>query len=324
MIGILIALQINNWNEERKQEEEAIKLLSDFVASIEPIVSQDPTYHLMPAIQLDSVHHQIFSKTLEPEFVDGIRIINPRGLIIDPMIKGNSSAWVYNENVNTILQNERLFSERFSSIIFQVRRLNAAFQTMDALGEDLKTMQLENQRYLRSKDWMFKTDPESFAKRIEFFHSDIEFRNHLRSYQELNGLYLQQMDIFRKYQMFIWIEFQNLVNEKSMAEIFDQIEEFGFESSEEMACSESFDRTLEEGYASFYMWYPVFNNTSEPVDIYHLNPYTNENYLSNTIAPGGFSPSATSREFPYLQVGTNNACERQYEVSWDKVIIINP
>lgn len=161
VIGILIALQINNWNEERKQEEEAIKLLSDFVASIEPIVSQDPTYHLMPAIQLDSVHHQIFSKTLEPEFVDGIRIINPRGLIIDPMIKGNSSAWVYNENVNTILQNERLFSERFSSIIFQVRRLNAAFQTMDALGEDLKTMQLENQRYLRSKDWMFKTDPES-------------------------------------------------------------------------------------------------------------------------------------------------------------------
>ena len=34
VIGILIALQINNWNESRKQEVEQIKLLQNFKNSI--------------------------------------------------------------------------------------------------------------------------------------------------------------------------------------------------------------------------------------------------------------------------------------------------
>ena len=34
VIGILLALQIDNWNEERKLKEEEINILQDFVESI--------------------------------------------------------------------------------------------------------------------------------------------------------------------------------------------------------------------------------------------------------------------------------------------------
>ena len=37
VVGILIALQINNWNEDRKQRAEEIKLMQNFKTSIEAI-----------------------------------------------------------------------------------------------------------------------------------------------------------------------------------------------------------------------------------------------------------------------------------------------
>jgi hypothetical protein len=324
MIGILLALQINNWNEERKQEEEAIRVLSDFANTIESNVISDPAFHLMPNIQLDSIHYYIFNKSLKPDILDNSRQIDPRDLIIDPMFTQDFSGWFYNENIKTILENERQFPESLDRFVFYVRRLNAAFETMKSFNNELQTSQRENQRYLRTKDWMYKTDEESFKKRIAFYHTDTRFRNHLRSFQELNEGLLQQFEVFIKYQMFTWIEYQNTIEEKNLTAIFEQIEEAGYKRAEVTPCSEEFEKTLEEGYGTFYMWYPVFNNTLEPIEIYHRNPVTNENYVFATIEPGEYSGSATSRDFPYLQVGTNNTCERQYEVGWDKVVIINP
>ena len=324
MIGILLALQINNWNEQRKQEEEAIRVMTDFANAIESNALRDPAHHLAPAIQLDSVHYHIFNKTLKPDLLDKSRMVEPRDLIINPMLTTDFSGWFFNENINTILENERQFPEKFNRILFYTRRLDAAFKMMNSELEELKSMQRENLRYLRGEEWMYKTDEESFKQRIEFFHSNTRFRNHLRSYQESNESFLQQYEIFIKYQISVWIEFQKLIKEKSMASVFEQMEEVGYERANEVQCSDEIVKTLDEGFGTFYLWYPVYNNTTAPVQLYHHNPVTNENYVISNLEPGEYILTATSRDFPFLQVGTNNTCERQYAVSWDKIVVIDP
>jgi hypothetical protein len=320
MIGILLALQINNWNEQRKQEQEVIRVLTDFADNIESgVLRSDPAYHLMPAIQLDSVHYHILNQSLEPDLLDNSLMADSRDLLIDPMYTLDASGWLYDENISTILENERLFPKRFSSVIFRVRRLNAAYQTMLSDQEELKAMQQENQRYLRAKEWLHKTDAESFRQRIDFFHTDTRFRNHLRSYQKKNARFIQQLDTFLKYQIFTWMEFQALVHEKSLEEIFERIESAGYQKAEEVACD---NKLKEHGYASFYTWFPILNKTSKPVEIYMRNFVSNTMYLYLTIEPGEYAGAAANTDFPFLQVGTNNTCERQYAVSWDKIVVI--
>jgi len=321
VIGILIALQVNNWNEQRKQEEEAIRVLSDFTNTTEQFVVADPAYHLMPNIQLDTVHYHILNNTVTPDLLDNSLMPDPRALIIDPMLTLTSTEWFYNENLNTILQNERLFPEQFKDILFNVRRINAAYQSMRSLADQMKAMLSENQRYLRDKEWMYLRDEESFRARIEFYHTDTKFQNQVRSFRELNELYMQQEEVFIKYLMFTWIEYQALVNQKNYKEIFEEIESAGYQRAEEIECS---NELVSNEYGEFYAWFPIFNNTDEPVEVYHRNPITGAMYLFATIEPGGYAGNATNREFPYMQVGTNNSCERQYAVSWDKVVVIEP
>lgn len=318
VIGILIALQINNWNEERKQEEEAVKVLKDFQQSIQSNLSID--FHLMPMIQLDSVHYHIFSKSLEVDLLDKSRMIRPRDLIIDPMTTfARSTGYLENQNVSTILENERIFPERFSRSLFLVRRLNAAFQTMKSEGEEMQELQQENLLYMSSNEWMYSTDDESMRKRIEFYHTDTFFRNRLKHFNELNSGISSQYDIWTKYQLLFWLEFQMVVDGKDFIDLIEPVESLGYKKAEIVPCN---NEAIENPIHSFGYWIPIYNSTSEPVEIYWRNPDTGEQNIFGIIQPGALTASYTRNDFPFIQVGSNNTCQQQYATSWTDFIVI--
>ncbi len=318
VIGILIALQINNWNEERKQEEEAVKVLKDFQQSIQSNLSID--FHLMPMIQLDSVHYHIFNKSLEVDLLDKSRMIRPRDLIIDPMTTfARTTGYLENQNVSTILENERIFPERFSRSLFLVRRLNAAFQTMKSEGEEMQELQQENLLYMSSKEWMYNSDDESMRKRIEFYHTDTFFRNRLKHFNELNSRISLQYDIWTKYQLLFWLEFQMVVDGKEFIDLIEPVKTLGYKIAEVVPCN---NEAIENPFHSFDYWIPIYNSTSEPVEIYWRNPDTGEQNIFGILQPGALTASYTRNDFPFIQVGSNNTCQQQYATSWTDFIVI--
>ncbi|MDX1591319.1 MAG: DUF6090 family protein [Balneolaceae bacterium] len=321
VIGILIALQVNNWNEERKQEQEALQVLGDLERSIGSL--QSGAFYLMPMVQLDSVHYHIFNKSLKSNLLDNSILENPRSYIINPMQVGiyDGLGWLYNENVEIILENERLFPERYSRILFLVRRLNSAFQTMETVGSRMQEIQQESLEYLSNQEWMYETDEDSFRQRIEFYHTDTYFRNRLRHFNDLNATFTQQYDIYYKYRLLTWLEYQMVVNERNFPELIEHLESFGYERASEVPCN---DEVKEDPFHSFYYWSPVYNNTSEPVDLYLFDRITGERRVYYTVQPGELSARFTNNDFPFLQTGSDNSCERQFATNWNNFVVIDP
>lgn len=62
VIGILIALQVNNWNEERKNQLLASNILRDFISDIKK-VSTDLSYHVKFSAQELKQHNFVIERS---------------------------------------------------------------------------------------------------------------------------------------------------------------------------------------------------------------------------------------------------------------------
>ncbi len=327
MIGILLALQVNNWNEERKQEEVAIKMLTDLGMDIERTVINSAAFeenYMSSFLYVDSLHTSILNDSLDqfllnrPYMESSFR----RNLVNNPMINSvGGFGYLYNENINIILENERNYPEQYGRALNRVRRLEASFQSMVNQSSAMNVLEQEVVKYLSDQKWFNRLDKESIEQRIQFFHNDTYYRNRLIQYNELQKLFLNQFDIYRKYQLFYWLEFQTLVNKKGFEELIPILENAGLNRAEEVPCNTEY---IENPVHTFFYWNIVYNNTDEPVDLFVRYPNSKEQMYYSTLEPGGFSARYTNKETPYLQVGKNNTCERQFTTSWNNFVVIDP
>ncbi len=326
VIGILIALQINNWNELRKQEQEAIKMLSDLENTIERTeinTAGFDEYYITPFGFLDSLHSSILNDSLDQFLQDKPYIESSfrRNLVNTPMLRGVFGlGYLYNENIKIILENERNYPEQYGRALNFIRRLDASYQSMGDYSFALNELQQEILKYLSDQKWLNKFDSSSNEQRIHFFHNDTYFRNRLIQYNDLLSLFLNQYDIYHKYQMYFWLEFQIQVEGKDFEELIPQLESAGLIRSEEVPCDSQF---IENPIHTFFYWNLIYNNTTEPVDLFVRNSNSEDQRYYSTVQPGDFSERFTSHKTPYLQVG-NNTCERQYVTSWNNFVVIDP
>lgn len=138
VVGILIALQINNWNEGRiikHQEKEILeKLKNDLNADFANFTKQD-SFYSQHVVHLQRAHEIIYKSKLRDEDIEivmsfggaNIHDIIPRRTAFDEMIH---SGKIYNLSNDALVENIIEYYRAIDAQIYQIRQTRNEFRAV--------------------------------------------------------------------------------------------------------------------------------------------------------------------------------------------------
>lgn len=194
VIGILIALQINNWNETRQNEAKVRKLLRKIQNDIEDdaaIIQDNIPYYA----RKDSIGYMVLNNLLSleeyqnPEFDElhylALELIpmNMKSVGYDNL---RAAQFIIPENYDTIVEN---LTYQYEDLLKVLQR------THEFLLEDVRT----NKDYLyKTYDWYSSTQPNYLNEdRIDYLLNNIRYKGMVRKYLDAStNEYIRRATIY--------------------------------------------------------------------------------------------------------------------------------
>ena len=190
VIGILIALYINNWNEQRKERKRFDQVLAEVEKELETNISEARTYIYNSAIS-DSLFLKVLIDTLDIDDYQGAQGFRLRTLayMIDFVTLEDDSFKKLNQSSNLTLEQEQLVDE-----------LNDLNNTM-VRNEEMRKYMIEghkkNLTTIKKYDWFrnmvfsvhdktandyYLNDPEHYNSSTEYFILTSDYSRNLIIY----------------------------------------------------------------------------------------------------------------------------------------------
>ena len=168
VIGILIALQVDNWNEERKKQREITQLLRDIEGDL-LMNYASANFALNFYRGQDSIVKRIARNQLtEADYTN-----NPR-------LNYFISNWEYylpaEKNINQFVESEKQVPLEYKPIVEGLKKLQGFSSVLNDTWSNLDGNIDENTRMLTSFAWFVKNDSLSNARRLEFFLRDERYQ----------------------------------------------------------------------------------------------------------------------------------------------------
>jgi hypothetical protein len=184
VIGILIALQINNWNEKRKANEDFILLLSN--------VRDELVYNIEKSSEVIDYYRNVdtlANKVLNNRLVKDDYKNNPTLFNIS---YNYAPVDISRDAFNSLLENNNNLSPQEKSIIGDLKMIyNDYFKTIQRLSLEVEELSLKFTNELRlEKDWAYL---ESNAKSI----NDLVENEAIMGYYLDSPFYLNNLSTFR-------------------------------------------------------------------------------------------------------------------------------
>lgn len=175
VIGILIAVQLNNWNQERIRNAELEVLLDkveeDLIHNIKVINNIIEDYHINDSLTRKVIDNEL---TIEDYYNDE-RLGNL--LFRIQLLKLNT------ENINKLIEKEELISSKYETIIEIAKELIRSTIYNEYTEEPLKNFYYGNIDFLMSHSfWISKSDSFSIEKRYLFFTTDENYKKRVLNY----------------------------------------------------------------------------------------------------------------------------------------------
>lgn len=218
VIGILIAVNINNWNEERKNKITRETLLLE--------LGKGTKWKLTDFAQRiylrDSLVGLYLSDKTPEEFYD-----NPQALyaLFDPGQRFMEilSSLMADENVNLILDKKKEYPDDYEALLAQLKVYKSSLDNYTLSYHDVKSQFNEIEKYLQEKNpAIFKFDSTDFAtmKRI-FLHDEI-FKTKLRVYRVKYRNFISDFSGMRATYTIVLAEIDRLLGEKRPKLVFQK------------------------------------------------------------------------------------------------------
>ena len=264
VIGILIALQINNNNEQKKKDLEANKLLiqiqDELLTSIGTFKSQKINY-----IKKDSIYRIIVSDTLTLE-----DMMNPKNYEIHRFTYDYHPYIVQKDGYNSFINKIDQFSEKYTSLEPQLKKLYSDFSFFYEASQD-KLQEIVDRQYAYARDqkwygnvWNRSNLTQEFAN---YLLNDYRYKNEARTYDHYVFSIVGVTTRFEKQAVDLYLKLHTITQQPK--ELPDLIKNYYSEYSKEYI-----DELL--GTYDF-----VVTSRSEPITIEYKN---NQLYLRNKKA----------------------------------------
>lgn len=315
VIGILIAVSLNNWNQVRIQKKEALKLLSDFSHSIE----EDFTKYgflLYPYLERDSIQSKILDRTLELKDLSDGNNSNPLTFV-------DFTEFYWDDNINTILSEQRIIPTEYASVINDIRSLKSVYGAF-LLPQSKKLNQLEeeNLKMLSGETWLYQTNETAHKERLEYFLGNVAYRNRLHAFKEVQKQFVGQSARFQMLLIKIWSQLELQKNDVTTEGLIRTYQKFELVEMKPLPCDTESHQNTDSLIHEFIFWNIIYNSTDEDYEIYWSLDEDEIKDSKDLIPPGAVLIQSTKADDRMIYIGRDNQCEKFYESNMNGFIII--
>lgn len=193
VFGILIALQVDNWNEERKRQKEISQLLldieQDLLLNYESANFALDFYGVQDSLVKRIAHNQLSRE----DYINNSRL---NYLIAN---------WEYylpaEKNINQFVESEKQVPSKDKSIVDALKKIQSLSSVLDDTWSTLAENIDENLRFLTDFNWYVKSDSLSNARRLEFFLNEEDYQTAVLRYWAITQNYYDKISRYRAQTM---------------------------------------------------------------------------------------------------------------------------
>ena len=315
MIGILLALQVNNWNEKRKLSQTIENLFLVFEKELEDNIWESNSL-INRGYERDSITTRFINTEISHEDL----LKNPR--LLSPF--GTNTRDFVDDNLDALIDLEKELPKKYIALVPQLKELKARIESQRKWEKAVVEMSMQRGKELADQlPTLYQTDSISIEKNINYYLSDPIFKNKVIHYNhyELNENTWDASLIRTSAVALLW---QIKTLRGGADTTLDKfLKKFELKPFQELNCGEFPVETIEN--TNFRLNYVFYNNSDKEV---LFNILDTEGKVLNSkklsILPKSFKLNQYSlSEDRLVQVLENNTCKKLYRRLKQDYLIIN-
>lgn len=303
VIGILIAVNINDWNADRKQQREIQQLLSAFEKDLAANIKECTTVLDWVAAR-DSICELILRGRVTREMYEA--------KTVGPMFTTYRMASTSKENLERLLSKEELMGPGSRALLELLKSYKTQIEREAVVAERFREYVYDQNMYMVDHATWYSTYRDSgSAEAMDYFLNDPIYRNKTGFYHTLmTHNFGRQLAIRRRTELALYHKLMEMQGRASQEQVQAEFREFGLVPLEALDCSTQVD--LDDHRTKAFTPF-ILNTGSDTLNV--LVRYIKERDVqadSTTIAPGGHLAVMSSLNHHYLELSRNGRCIGRY------------
>jgi len=298
VIGILIAVNINDWNADRKQQREIKQLLTVFEKDLAYNI-KECTRTLEWVASRDSICEVIMQGKATREMYETKSL--------RPMFTNYKMISVNKENLDRLLAKEELMGPGLEPLLQQLKNYKDLITQEAITAERFRTYVYDQNLYLTDNaTWYSAYRDSSSVEGIDYFLNDPIYRNKTHFYQTLmTHNFGRAVASRRNTELALYHKLKELLGITSKEELRTEFQQLGFAPSEALQCDTEVDlqdrRT--KGFAPF-----ILNTGQDTLQVMIRSKQGRTARTDSTLIPPGGHLVASSYLKQHFDISRNGRC----------------
>ena len=311
VIGILIALQFNNFNEQRKKKNEIEDLITVFKTELsDNIILSDRL------VNIGNIKDSILSLYFTKKLTRNDLIANG---LLGLGFNTHTQPFV-DENLLSLLSLEKELPANYKHLVPELKELKRLINSQRYWEKKCLEISMNTIQELASTlDWFYESDSISTNKRVDYVLNDPLYRNKLIYY---NGYDLTEniwdASLIRTTAISILWE----LDKENYSSIHDFLSQFDLKSFIKYTCVQ--DRMVFENPELVRINYIMYNATETPIQFYIMDSSGNREYSEiQTLAPHSFLLGENSMNYTnHIQIIKDGECKMNYYKLYNDYLVV--
>ncbi len=313
MIGILLALQVNNWNERRKIEKDINQLISNFEIELIDNINNSNGF-LQYGYHLDSINTLFYNGLVTPQMIRKSQWLIRRNF-------GTNTIDFLEDRLNELIDVEKQLSSKYKTIIPDLKQLKFRIESQKYWEAQSLQMSLKRtDELINNYSWYGRNDSISFERAIKHAMTDSIYFNKVNAYVNLQlNENVWDATLIRTSSIALLWKIKNIRKESNTPEIRTFLNDLNLEPFREISCDSLKAKSNEIFFRRNFV---LYNNSLDTVRCSFLNDSGNEFY-NFLCPPKQFKLSELWLDTnEYIQFSDEEGCEKLYNRFKEDYVVI--